>query len=367
MRDIYIVSKISPVPEIRNIMLESVDDNGIWSSSSTINENVSRDWLYWLCAFEKHEGILLKPRFVFPSKLSAMQKFSPHFPRNLGQSIDYLLIPDLIRQSRDTTVFATNNQAVSTVLFLKQKKIMKSRVYCVLHGIADKLMKMSDENRDKVVDNFNLADRQLVWGINEYSYLKSVGLTNITKLDFGVDTEFWYPDFSDNDNYILSVGWDNLRDYTTLVNAVDGYDSSVNLKIACDPAIGKKLVRRNISFLEQPRCLELRECFHRSKIVVVSTIDALRPSGQITILQAMACGKPVIMTETRGTWSDKLISGENCLFVSEKDSESLKYAINFLLENPDIAKNMGYKARKMVDQYYNFENMRSILIKLLIS
>ena len=59
---------------------------------------------------------------------------------------------------------------------------------------------------------------------------------------------------------------------------------------------------------------ELRKLYNRSKIVLVPLRQTYQPSGQSAVLQAMACGKVVILTETNGIWDRKLLNMKKILF-----------------------------------------------------
>ena len=43
--------------------------------------------------------------------------------------------------------------------------------------------------------------------------------------------------------------------------------------------------------------------------------NVFQPSGYSVTLQAMACGKPVILTKTRGLWAPEIfVNFKNCIF-----------------------------------------------------
>jgi glycosyltransferase involved in cell wall biosynthesis len=72
--------------------------------------------------------------------------------------------------------------------------------------------------------------------------------------------------------------------------------------------------------------------------------------GRVT-LEAMSCGLPVIVTENgRGIVED----GKSGFVVPIRDSEAIKEKIQFLYDNPDIADEMGKKARRAVENKQDF-------------
>ena len=61
---------------------------------------------------------------------------------------------------------------------------------------------------------------------------------------------------------------------------------------------------------------QVRDVYNKACAIVVPLKDVWQPSGYSVTLQAMSCGRPVILTKTRGLWSpNMLVDGENCLLV----------------------------------------------------
>lgn len=70
----------------------------------------------------------------------------------------------------------------------------------------------------------------------------------------------------------------------------------------------------------------------------------------LTILEAMACGVPIVASKIGGI-PDAVKEGENGLLVQARDSELLADAIIYLLENEDVREKMGNNGRKKVEWY----------------
>ena len=70
----------------------------------------------------------------------------------------------------------------------------------------------------------------------------------------------------------------------------------------------------------------------------------------LTILEAMACGVPIVASKIGGI-PDAVKDGENGLLVQPRDSELLADAIIYLLENEDVREKMGKNGRKRVEDY----------------
>jgi glycosyltransferase involved in cell wall biosynthesis len=70
----------------------------------------------------------------------------------------------------------------------------------------------------------------------------------------------------------------------------------------------------------------------------------------LTILEAMACGVPIVASKIGGI-PDAVKDGENGLLVQPRDSEALADAIIYLLETEDTREKLGKSGRKKVEDY----------------
>ena len=76
----------------------------------------------------------------------------------------------------------------------------------------------------------------------------------------------------------------------------------------------------------------------------------------MTILEAMAAGKPVIATPVGGV--PELVSeGETGLLVPPRSPEKLAEAIGYLLDNSNVARSMGMSGRERVVEYFSEQTM----------
>jgi len=71
----------------------------------------------------------------------------------------------------------------------------------------------------------------------------------------------------------------------------------------------------------------------------------------VVILEAMACGKPVIATRHRGC-EDEVVDGETGYLIDAKNPRQLAGTIEKLLGNPSLCKRMGMAGRKRVVEHF---------------
>lgn len=175
--------------------------------------------------------------------------------------------------------------------------------------------------------------------------------SHVTVNYFGVDKNFWSPGEEEED-YVLSVGNDSRRDYEILLRAAAKVD--IPFRIVTTMEISGVLPD-NVKIIHGTRPSDesiddkLKSWYQKSKCVVLPIKDTIRPSGQSVCLQAMSCGKTVILTKTQGLWSKSMLQdGENIIFVPPNDAEALAQAIKNVLENSVKRKAIGIKARETI-------------------
>ncbi|MCJ7654504.1 MAG: glycosyltransferase family 4 protein, partial [Dehalococcoidia bacterium] len=70
----------------------------------------------------------------------------------------------------------------------------------------------------------------------------------------------------------------------------------------------------------------------------------------IVLLEAMACGKPVVATNIKG-YASVLTNGEEGLLVPPRDEKSLAHALLYLLNDKNLRLKMGAKGRTTAEKY----------------
>ncbi len=122
---------------------------------------------------------------------------------------------------------------------------------------------------------------------------------------YQVDTTFWSP-AEESDRVtplVLAVGSEH-RDHQTLVEAARGLD--VRIVIAAGSHWARNLAGidhrpANVEYLATPLPFAaLRDLYRAATVVAVALEDVPNQSGVTTILEAMSCGRPVVVTASRG-------------------------------------------------------------------
>lgn len=96
----------------------------------------------------------------------------------------------------------------------------------------------------------------------------------------------------------------------------------------------------------------------RAKIYLHTAL--YEPFG-LVLVEAMACGLPVVCTDGKGN-RDLIEDGENGFMVWERDAKQLADKIQYLLENENERKRMGENAHRFAQQFGMEEYVKKLLL-----
>lgn len=96
----------------------------------------------------------------------------------------------------------------------------------------------------------------------------------------------------------------------------------------------------------------------------VFILPSLDDGFGLVVLEAMACGTPVIVSENTGA-KDVVRNGINGFVIPARSVEAIKDKILFFYNNRDKVKEMGLNARKQAEQY-SWENYRENIRKVVL-
>jgi glycosyltransferase involved in cell wall biosynthesis len=180
---------------------------------------------------------------------------------------------------------------------------------------------------------------------------------------YGVDESFWRPRRRREERLVVAAGREH-RDYATLASAVDGLDLNVFLAAGSlhSPRARQATASgwpQNVSAGFAGR-RELRDWYARAAIVVVPLIPNDFQAGVTTLMEAMAMGKALVVTETDGQ-RDVVEPGVTGLTVPPGDVGALREAIAGLLANPAERRRLGTNARAAVEATFTTTTYASSL------
>jgi glycosyltransferase involved in cell wall biosynthesis len=202
----------------------------------------------------------------------------------------------------------------------------------------------------------------------------------LTLMPYQVDTGFWAPAPvpAADEPLLVSAGLE-YRDYATLFRAVEGLPVRVVIGAASpwsrhkadDVAPPPNVEVASFDYLA------LRDLYRRASLVVVPLTDVDNQAGVTTILEAMAVGKPVVVSQSLGqtdvvedrrsgsrgvprprrTSLLRLVALEsgvdpepNGFYVPPGEPEALRRAISYLVERPEERAQLGAAGRRAAEE-----------------
>lgn len=242
------------------------------------------------------------------------------------------------------------------------------------HGLADIHMRARPWARPLVRRRIARALRGLdhMFFFGEVDRRQSIGMYGLdaaktSLFPFGVDTDFWIPSGAvAEEQRVFAVGSDPQRDYATLVEGPTTASLRIltSLPVEVPAGRGVEIVHGNL-YGSPITDIVLRDLYRSAAIVAVPLHDVYQPSGYSVTLQAMACGRPVVLTKNRGLWDPEVFrSGENCILVPPGDPLAFGAAIERLMADPALRRRIGEAARADAVRHFGLARMDRAIVAL---
>jgi glycosyltransferase involved in cell wall biosynthesis len=177
------------------------------------------------------------------------------------------------------------------------------------------------------------------------------------------DEMFFYDENKTKSKYFFSSGKTN-RDYKTLLHAIEKMTDQKFLLIGHFPQSKKLKKFKNLKVLTSEKkqtdtaiSYEILKNYISESIAVCIPLnfDPNDTCGFTEMLEAMSMGKPILMTNS-GCLDIDIEKEEIGLYVNPEDATDWIKKINYLINNPRKAKQMGEKGRKLIKKVYNLSS-----------
>lgn len=292
---------------------------------------------------------------------------------NLGYSLQRVRALNTALESANLALSFTDGFSLSLGLY-GHRLTNRPRLAGGFHGLAD----MPDQVHPYFRQSTHRIIQRAVAGLDHLFFsgepdrLESIKRFNLptekTSLyRFGIDTNFWQPASNvAEEDLVFSVGSDPKRDFATLVAAPTNAPVRILTRLALPPAnrAGVEFVRG--SYHGSPITdVVLRDMYQAAAIICVPLRDVWQPTGCSVTLQAMACGRPVVLSDYRGLWDRHVFAdGHNCVLVPPGDPAALAAAIDRLRADPELRQRIGTAARETATTHFALDRMNQDIIAL---
>lgn len=185
----------------------------------------------------------------------------------------------------------------------------------------------------------------------------------VKRLSWGMDLAF-FPNLPFRPDAFLACGRTN-RDFLTLNRASQRTDAPIRVIAHGVPADfswpgNVEIVQGGAGWEERLTYKDLLHNYYAgsagSLIVVKHDPTEETACGFTNLLEAMVMSRPVILTRTSALKTELDIDAAGCgIFVPPDDPGPLADAISRLHHEPELARQMGERGRKLVEGYYNMD------------
>ena len=150
-------------------------------------------------------------------------------------------------------------------------------------------------------------------------------------------------------DYIFAGG-DGNRDYPTLIEAVRGLPYRVVIAALFRDHFRGIQVPKNVEIVTLSQADFFQKMAGAALAVVPLLPGLLHPGGQQTWINAMSMAKPVIVAEDRSA-RDYIIHASTGWLVKPGDPAALREAIRLLMEDRNLARSVGRRAKEAALQF----------------
>lgn len=168
------------------------------------------------------------------------------------------------------------------------------------------------------------------------------------------DTAFFRPSRVPSDRpraLITSCGLEQ-RDYATMTEAIEAMEIDVKVcavspNFTTDTIVAMPEVLPDNIEMRRFEFAELRSLYQDAVATVIPLLDNEYSAGMTAMMEAIACGSPVVITKNPGLATD-FVEKDLVIGVPPGDAEALRVAIQDILDRPDAAAERAKRARAFV-------------------
>jgi glycosyltransferase involved in cell wall biosynthesis len=165
----------------------------------------------------------------------------------------------------------------------------------------------------------------------------------------------------------VSIGADPRRDFRLVVELARRFpDLAFRIVGSSDNARDLGSLPGNLALEVDVPFERIRERLLGARVVALPVRENSYSGATTTLLQAMACAKPVVVTQTAAIARGYHLEDDgNCRLVAPDDVSAFEHAVRALLDDPVHAANLGTRARDTAERHLSWAAYTRELARLL--
>jgi glycosyltransferase involved in cell wall biosynthesis len=269
-------------------------------------------------------------------------------------------------------VFSTVDTLGIPLALLGRAGLVRTPVVYAAIGLPERLEQLRTRAARR---SYRSAYRRLhaivAYGRGEADALRAwlgAGGPDVVFVPFGVDVDYFRPQpGSEPDEDVVSVGVDPRRDFALLLRLAERVPER-RLRLVCSAEHARALGTPppNVAVESDIPLAAVRERLARARVVVLPVRENTYSGATTALLQAMACGKPVVVSRTAAIADGyHLEDGVNCRLVPPGDLAALEAAVSELLADAGLAAALAARARATVERHLGWTRYAETIVDLL--
>ena len=267
------------------------------------------------------------------------------------------VLGSLRRANRADVVLSTVDTVGIPLMLLAQAGRLRPPLVYIAIGLPERLARLRSERmRRRYARALGGTAAIAVYSEHEAdelrAFITSYGeSTRIEFVPFGVDEHAFAPIVAQTAADVVMAGADPHRDVDLFVGlAAEMATRSFRLVTTADRARGLPSPPANLEIEVDIPFDAMKRRLEEARVVALPVLDNSYSGATTVLLQAMALGKPIVVTRTRAIATGYgLVEGENCRLVEPGDTEGFGRALASALRDEWHSRSLGARARKTVE------------------
>ena len=293
-----------------------------------------------------------------PWARAAGRVFKSGLERAGGYGGDFATVLASLRQANraDVVLSTVDTVGIPLLLLARAGRVRPPLVYVAI-GLPERLDRLGSERMRRLYAR-SLAGTAAVLAYSEHeaetlrAFMAGHGeSTRIEFVPFGVDERAFVPSVGQPAVDVVMVGADPHRDVDLFVGLA-GELPNRSFRLVTTAERARALASRpaNLEVETDIPLVEMKRRLEESRVVALPVLDNSYSGATTVLLQAMALGKPVVVTRTKAVATGyELVDGENCRLVEPGDATSFGRTVAAVLRDEWHARSLGSRARQTIE------------------
>jgi glycosyltransferase involved in cell wall biosynthesis len=267
-------------------------------------------------------------------------------------------------------VFSTVDTVGIPATLLARRGLVRPPIVYAAIGLPERLAQLSPRAERAYRDAYRRLHSIVAYGSGEVDALRDwLGEDGpqVSFVPFGVDTEYFGPASTSADVDVVSIGADPRRDHELLLTVARRRPEWSFLVVAPgDRAAVLAHAPPNVRVEHDVPFGVVRDRLRSARVVALPVRDNTYSGATTVLLQAMATGKPVVVSRTAAIARGyHLEDGSNAVLVPPGEPQAFESALSGLLADEERAAAIGARARETVEEHLSWSRYTDAIYELL--